>query len=411
MSVRAIPVLRRPLSEARHGRFVLDPWLLGAVLALLVLGLVMVASASISIAERQTGQPFYYLWRQTIFVAVGLLVSTVVLRTRLVYWERLGPVLLLFGLVLLVAVLGLGREINGSTRWLGLGLFNLQPSELMKLFIVVYLAGYLVRRGEEVRRSVKGFLKPMLLVGLIGGLLLAEPDFGAAAVITATVLGMMFLGGVRLWQFGVLFTGILGAAAALVLAAPYRMARLTSFADPWADPFDSGFQLTQALIAFGRGEWWGVGLGGSVQKLFYLPEAHTDFLFAVLAEELGLVGVLAVVGLFTLLVWRAFVIGRRAQQAGSDFATYLSYGLGLWLGMQAFINLGVNMGVLPTKGLTLPLMSYGGSSIVVTCMACALLLRVSHEHPLQKQPLARRVVGRPEQKHTPTLKRARRVIA
>ncbi len=410
MSARAIPVLR-PLSDARHGRFVLDFWLLGVVLALLALGLVMVASASISIAERQTGQPFYYFWRQALFVVIGLLTGALILRTRLVYWERLGSVLLLFGLVLLVAVLGLGREINGSTRWLGLGLFNLQPSELMKLFIVVYLAGYLVRRGEEVRSSVKGFLKPMLLVGLIGGLLLAEPDFGAAVVITATVLGMMFLGGVRLWQFGVLFASTLGAAAALVLATPYRMARLTSFADPWADPFDSGFQLTQALIAFGRGEWWGVGLGGSVQKLFYLPEAHTDFLFAVLAEELGLVGVLIVVGLFALLVWRAFVIGHRAQQAGSDFGAYLSYGLGLWLGMQAFINLGVNMGVLPTKGLTLPLMSYGGSSIVVTCMACALLLRVSHEHPLQKQPLARRVVREPEQKHTPTLKRARRVKA
>lgn len=410
MNVRVIPVLR-PLSDARRGRFVLDPWLLGAVFALLALGLVMVTSASISIAERQTGQPFYYLWRQAVFVTIGLLIGALVLRTRLVYWERLGPVLLLFGLVLLVAVLGLGREINGSTRWLGLGLFNLQPSELMKLFIVIYLAGYLVRRGEEVRRSVKGFLKPMLLVGLIGGLLLAEPDFGAAAVITATVLGLMFLGGVRLWQFGVLFAGTLGAAAALVLTTPYRMARMTSFADPWADPFDSGFQLTQALIAFGRGEWWGVGLGGSVQKLFYLPEAHTDFLFAVLAEELGLMGVLVVVGLFALLVWRAFVIGHRAQQMGSNFAAYLSYGLGLWLGIQAFINLGVNMGVLPTKGLTLPLMSYGGSSIVVTCMACALLLRVSHEHSLQEQPPARRVARQSEQKHTPILKRARRVNA
>ncbi len=410
MSVSVIPVLR-PLGDARHGRFTLDPWLLGAVLTLLALGLVMVASASIAIAERQTGQPFYYFWRQALFVAAGLFAGMLVLRARLVYWERLGPALLLLGLVLLVAVLGLGREINGSTRWLNLGLFNLQPSELVKLFIVVYLAGYLVRRGEEVRRSVKGFLKPMLLVALIGALLLAEPDFGATAVITATVLGMMFLGGVRLWQFGVLFAGILGAAATLVLTAPYRMARLTSFVDPWADPFDSGFQLTQALIAFGRGEWFGVGLGGSVQKLFYLPEAHTDFLFAVLAEELGLMGVLAVVGLFGLLVWRAFLIGRRAQQAGSDFAAYLSYGLGLWLGMQAFINLGVNMGVLPTKGLTLPLMSYGGSSIVVTCMACALLLRVSHEHPLQKQPLARRAAGRPAAKRPPTLKAARRVQA
>ncbi len=410
MSAPAIPLLR-PLPAARHGRFALDPWLLGAVLTLLALGLVMVASASISIAERQTGQPFYYLWRQALFVGIGLLAGVAVLRLRLVYWERLGPMLLLFGLVLLVAVLGLGREINGSTRWLGLGLFNLQPSELMKLFMVVYLAGYLVRRGDEVRSSVKGFLKPMLLVALTGGLLLAEPDFGATAVVTATVLGMMFLGGVRLWQFVVLFAGILGAAAALVLTAPYRMARLTSFVDPWADPFNSGFQLTQALIAFGRGEWWGVGLGGSVQKLFYLPEAHTDFLFAVLAEELGLMGVLAVVGLFALLVWRAFIIGRRAQRAGGDFAAYLSYGLGLWLGMQAFINLGVNMGMLPTKGLTLPLMSYGGSSIVVTCVACALLLRVSHEYPPQKPPLARRVAGHADSgekrsKRLPTLKPA-----
>lgn len=411
MNARTIPLLS-PLSDSRHGRFVLDPWLLGAVLTLLAVGLVMVSSASISIADRQMGQPFYYLLRQAISVAVGLLAGALVLRLRLVYWERLGPMLLLFGLVLLIAVLGLGREINGSTRWLGLGVFNLQPSELMKLFMVVYLAGYLVRRGDEVRSSIKGFLKPMLLVGLIGGLLLAEPDFGATAVITATVLGMMFLGGVRLWQFGVLFALILGGAAALVMAAPYRMARLTSFVDPWADPFNSGFQLTQALIAFGRGEWWGVGLGGSVQKLFYLPEAHTDFLFAVLGEELGLVGVLAVVGLFALLVWRAFVIGRTAQQAGSYFAAYLSYGLGLWLGMQAFINLGVNMGMLPTKGLTLPLMSYGGSSIVVSCVACALLLRVSHEYPVQKQPLARRVPGQPEnppkprkpaRKRTPTL--------
>jgi cell division protein FtsW len=393
MNARVIPALRATAGlsvQQRHGRFPLDHLLLFASLLLLAIGLVMVMSASVSIAERQTGDPLYYLWRQSAFVLVGMLAGYSVLRLRLVYWERLGPYFLLFGLVLLVAVLLIGREINGSVRWLALGPFNVQPSELMKLFMVIYLAGYLVRRGDEVRASVKGFLKPMLLVGLIGLLLLLEPDFGAAAVITATVLGMMFLGGVRLWQFVVLFLVMLGVASVLALSSPYRVARLTSFVNPWADPFNSGFQLTQALIAFGRGEWLGVGLGGSIQKLFYLPEAHTDFLFAVLAEELGLLGVLVVIALFALLVWRAFVIAQAAAEGGNRFAAYSAYGIGLWLGLQAFINLGVNMGVLPTKGLTLPLMSYGGSSIVVSCMACALLLRISHEHPVVSRPSARR---------------------
>ena len=390
----AIPALHaRTLSQTqqRHGQFPLDYWLLATVLILLALGLVMVMSASVSIADRQLGDPFYYLWRQLAFVGLGLLVGYGILQTRLVYWERLGPYFLLFGLTLLVVVLLMGREVNGSVRWLALGPINIQPSELMKLFMVVYLAGYLVRRGEEIRASVKGFLKPMLLVVLVGVLLLLEPDFGAAAVISATVVGMMFLGGVRLWQFGILFSAVIASMGVLAFASPYRLVRLTSFVDPWADPFNSGFQLTQALIAFGRGEWLGVGLGGSIQKLFYLPEAHTDFLFAVLAEELGLIGALAVIFLFGLLVWRAFVIGKIAVQAGNRFGAYLAYGIGLWLGIQAFINLGVNMGVLPTKGLTLPLMSYGGSSLVVSCMACALLLRISHEHPVESQPLARRI--------------------
>lgn len=378
------------ITQQRHGRFPLDANLLAAALLLVALGLVMVASASVSIAERQTGNAFFYLWRQGAFVALGLLAGFAVLNVRLVYWERLGPWFLLFGLVLLVVVLGIGREVNGSVRWLSLGPVNFQPSELVKLFMVIYLAGYLVRRGDEVRESVKGFLKPMALVGLVGVLLLLEPDFGAAAVITATVLGMMFLGGVRLWQFGILFLVMSAGMAMLAISSPYRMARLTSFVNPWADPFNSGFQLTQALIAFGRGEWLGVGLGGSIQKLFYLPEAHTDFLFAVLAEELGLLGVIAVISLFAVIVWRAFAVGQTAALAGNRFAAYTAYGIGMWLGLQAFINLGVNMGVLPTKGLTLPLMSYGGSSIVMSCVAVALLLRVSHEHPLNRQPAARR---------------------
>ncbi len=389
MNTRVIPALRSRM-PSQYSRFHLDVWLLGIVLLLVALGLVMVMSASVSIADRQMGDSFYYFWRQLAFVAVGLLFGYSILQVRLVYWERLGPYFLLIGFVLLIAVLILGREVNGSVRWLAVGPFNLQPSELIKLFMVVYMAGYLVRRGDEVRNSIKGFLKPMALVGVVSMLLLMEPDFGAAVVIAATVLGMMFLAGVRLWQFGALFSIMLALLAAVAISSPYRVERLTSFVNPWANPFDSGYQLTQALIAFGRGEWFGVGLGGSVQKLFYLPEAHTDFLFAVLAEELGLLGAVMVIVLFAVLVWRAFVIGRSAMQDSNYFGAYLSFGIGLWLGLQAFINLGVNMGVLPTKGLTLPLMSYGGSSIVVSCMACALLLRVSHEHPLEKQPSARR---------------------
>lgn len=383
------------LSAQRHGRFPLDVVLLGSALLLLAIGLVMVASASVSIAERQMNDPLYYFWRQGAFVIVGLIAAYSVLRVRLVYWERLGPYCLLVGLTMLVVVLLIGREINGSTRWLALGPVNFQPSELVKLFVVVYLAGYLVRRGDEVRESVKGFLKPMALVGLIGLLLLLEPDFGAAAVITTTVLGMMFLGGVRLWQFAVLFMVMLAAMGTLAYSSPYRVARLTSFVNPWADPFDSGFQLTQALIAFGRGEWLGVGLGGSIQKLFYLPEAHTDFLFSVLAEELGLLGAVSVIALFAVLVWRAFAIGTASAAAGNRFGSYVAYGIGMWLGLQAFINLGVNMGVLPTKGLTLPLMSYGGSSIVMSCVAVALLLRISHEHPAVGLPAARRNESKP----------------
>ena len=392
MSTHTIPGLAflAPIAEQRHGRFSMDMVLLSAALVLLALGLVMVVSASVSIAERQMNDPLYYLWRQGAFVGVGLMAAAAVLQVRLVYWERLGPYCLLLGLTLLIVVLVIGREINGSTRWLAFGPINFQPSEMVKLFVIVYLAGYLVRRGDEVRKSVKGFLKPMVLVGLIGFLLVMEPDFGAAFVITMTVLGMMFLGGVRLWQFAVLFTVVTAALGALAIASPYRVARLTSFINPWADPFDSGFQLTQALIAFGRGEWLGVGLGSSIQKLFYLPEAHTDFLFAVIAEELGLLGAISIIVLFAVLVWRAFKIGTASAEAGDRFGAYAAYGIGMWLGMQAFINLGVNMGVLPTKGLTLPLMSYGGPSIVMSCVAVALLLRISHEHPAGMQPAARR---------------------
>ncbi len=358
-----------------------DGLLWGAALILFVLGLVMVGSASIDIAERNYGQPFHFLLRQLVYAGAALALGYGLLRLPLARLEQLSVPLLLAGLVLLVLVLipGVGREINGSARWLPLGVANLQPSEFMKLFMILYLAGYLVRRADEVRSAARGFIKPMLVLLLMGLLLLLEPDFGAAAVITATAMGMMFLGGVRLWQFGVLILSAVAGLAALAISSPYRLERITAFLDPWAHPFDSGFQLTQALIAFGRGEWFGVGLGNSVQKLFYLPEAHTDFLFAVLAEELGLVVAVGVILLFAVIVWRAFVIGRRAEHQGRQFAAHLAYGSGIWLGVQAFINIGVNMGLLPTKGLTLPLMSYGGSSLVVSCAAIALLQRVAME--------------------------------
>jgi len=370
----------------RHGARVgrvprLDYVLLMTAVALASLGLVMVASASITFADRDLGQPFYYALRQAVYIGIGVLLAMPVYRLRLALLEQAGPVLLVAALALLVAVLipGIGREVNGSTRWISTGLFNLQVSEPAKLMILVYLAGYLARHGEELRERLSGFIKPMAVLSLAAFLLLLEPDFGATVVLMATAMGMIFLAGVRLWHF----TGMLGVAglslAGLAVSSPYRMERLTTFLNPWADPFNSGFQLTQSLIAIGRGELSGVGLGASIQKLFYLPEAHTDFVFAVLAEELGLLGVFVVIALYAVVVWRAFVIARQAENAGNVFAGSLAYGIGIWIGLQSFINMGVNMGLLPTKGLTLPLMSYGGSSMVVMCVAIALLLRIDSE--------------------------------
>lgn len=359
----------------------IDPVLGLVSICLLALGLVMVASASITVADRNMSNPFYYFERQSMFAVFGLIAGLVMTRIRLVQWEKSGMALLGFAIFLLVLVLipHIGKSVNGSTRWISLGVFNLQVSELVKLFMLIYVAGYLVRHGDEVRTSLWGFIKPMLLVGLAGLLLMLEPDFGATVVLMGTVLCMTFLGGVRFVQFASFLLLFCFAAVMLIVTSPYRMERLTSFMNPWADPFDSGFQLTQSLIAIGRGGWFGTGLGGSVQKLFYLPEAHTDFLFAILAEELGFVGVSVVIALFSVLFWRAFQIGKLAENCGNRFAAYMAYGIGVWLAMQAVINIGVNMGLLPTKGLTLPLMSYGGSSLIVVCMAIGLLMRISKE--------------------------------
>ncbi|HET7396097.1 MAG TPA: putative lipid II flippase FtsW [Gammaproteobacteria bacterium] len=358
-----------------------DRLLLTLAAVILLFGLVMVASASISLADKVTGNPFYYLERQILYSLVGIAGATLAYYLPLSLWRRTGFLLLVFAFVLLAVVLvpGIGRHVNGSIRWVVMGPFRLQVSEPARLLILMYIAGYIVRRQDELRHGFKGVLKPMLLLGAALLLLLAEPDFGAAMVLIASAMGMLFFGGARLRDFAIFL--VLGAVGFVLLTvtSPYRLERLTGFLNPWSDPFDSGFQLTQSLIAIGRGQFFGVGLGESVQKLFYLPEAHTDFLFAVMAEEFGLFGSLLVIGLYLAFTWRAVVIARRAAAKQQMFAAYLAFGLGLWIGLQAFINIGVNMGLLPTKGLTLPLMSYGGSSLIVMCTAVGLILRVDRE--------------------------------
>lgn len=359
----------------------IDIPLLVSALVLLGLGLVMVASSSISIAERQLSEPLYYFWRQLSYSIVGLIAAVVFLKIPLEFLQKIGPILIVISMFLLLMVLipGIGKEVNGSIRWLNLGIISLQVSEFVKLSAVIYLAGYLVRHNEEVRTNLGGFLRPLVLIFIISLLLILEPDFGAVAVIAMTAMGMLWLGGASFFQFIFLMLTMAAVLSLVAISSPYRMERLTTFLNPWADPFNSGFQLTQALIAFGRGEWFGVGLGSSVQKLFYLPEAHTDFVFAVLAEELGLFSVMLVIALFCFIVIRALMIGRRAEKRERPFTAFLAYGLGIWLGLQAFINVGVNMGVLPTKGLTLPLMSYGGSSLIIMCVVIAMLLRADYE--------------------------------
>jgi len=369
--------------------FQYDPWLIGTIVLLLGTGLVMVASASITVADRQYNEPLYFFWRQSVSVAIGIGFAAIIMKVPLDVWRRSSAALLALGffILLLVLVPGIGYEVNGSMRWIRIGPVALQASEPAKFCVIAYLAGYMVRHGLQVRESLAGFIKPIIVLTLISALLLLEPDYGAAVVMFATALGMLFMGGVPLSRFFAWVLTALAALASLAILSPYRMQRLVSFIDPWQDPYNSGFQLTQALIAFGRGDWFGAGLGGSIQKLFYLPEAHTDFVFAVIAEELGLFGSLFIIALFCFLVWRAFVIGHVAELGGKQFAAYFAYGVGLLIGTQAFINIGVNMGVLPTKGLTLPLMSYGGNSIIVTCALLAVLLRVEFENRQVRRPM------------------------
>lgn len=356
-----------------------DRILLLVTLTLMAFGLILVFSASMPEAAKNFNNPYHYLIRHSVYLLLSFICAAVVLHVPSERWHQGSFLLLLGALVLLVLVLAIGRKVNGSTRWLSLGPINVQAAEPAKLFFFCYLASYLVRRYDQVREQVWGFAKPLGVFGLIAIMLLAQPDLGTVVVMLVTTMGMLFLAGARLWQFITLVVGAFSLVGLAIWLEPYRMKRVTSFLDPWQDPFGSGYQLTQSLMAFGRGHLWGEGLGNSIQKLAYLPEAHTDFVIAVIAEELGLVGVMVVIALLGVLVSRAMLIGSRALHQNHSFSGYLAYGIGIWICFQTVVNIGVCAGMLPTKGLTLPLISYGGSSLIIMSMAIALLLRIDHE--------------------------------
>lgn len=356
----------------------MDYWLLACALGLLAFGFIMVSSASMSVAENCCHDPFFYVKRHALALGLAFVAGIAVFRVPLERWEAVGTWLFLGSICVLALVLvpGIGRTVNGATRWIPLGPLNLQPSEFVKLFAVIYVSGYLVRHADSVVNQISGFIRPMLLIGVAALLTLMQPDFGTTAVMMATVMGLLYLGGTSLLPFALLLGGVVVGLVALVVVSPYRMQRVISFLDPWQDPFNSGYQLSQALIAFGRGEWFGVGLGNGIQKQFFLPEAHTDFLASVIGEEFGFVGILGLILAFAFFCWRAFQIGKRADALGNRFASYVAHGIALWIGLQAFVNLGVNVGLLPTKGLTLPFLSYGSNSLIVGCMAVAILMRI-----------------------------------
>ncbi|MGP9799990.1 putative lipid II flippase FtsW [Rheinheimera sp. NSM] len=356
-----------------------DKLFLTLLLLILAVGVVMVTSASVPVAARIYGNELHFTIRHLVYLALGFSAALVVLNIPVQWWHNSNMLLLFAALALLVAVLLFGRNVNGSTRWLSIGPVGLQAAEPAKLFFFVYLSSYLVRRHEEVRENLKGFVKPLLVLFAFAVLLLMQPDLGTVIVMFATAVALLFLAGAKLWQFfALIFTGLM-AIGVLIVYSEYRWKRVTAFLDPWADPFGSGYQLTQSLMAFGRGGWFGQGLGNSIQKLEYLPEAHTDFILAVIAEETGFAGVALLLGLIFLLVYRALWIGQRALTKSMSFHGFLAYALAIWIGFQSAVNIGVATGALPTKGLTLPFVSSGGSSLIIMLVAAALLLRIDFE--------------------------------
>ena len=374
-------MLRPALKPVKQKSLHVDQVLLATCLGLLGLGFVMVTSASLHLGVKVANDISHYPLKQLAHILIALGLAAGVTKISMKTWEDMGLYLFIAGLGLLLVVLvpGIGIKVNGSIRWLSIVGLRVQVSEVVKLISVLYIASYVTRHIDHVRKSAFGLLKPLMLFSVAFVLLLMEPDFGSAVVILVIAMSMMFLGGARLSQFVVLLILFSVLAVMVVYISPYRMARVLSFTDPWADAKNTGFQLTQALIAFGQGEFLGAGLGNGIQKLFYLPEAHTDFLFSVLGEELGLIGVMLTIGLFAVLITRAFRIGELAEKCGHKFSGLVAYGLAIWFGFQSFVNMGVNMGMLPTKGLTLPLMSYGGGSMIVMCCAVALLFRINYE--------------------------------
>lgn len=375
----------RPSNSRALGRVPVlscDPWILGLTLTLIGIGLIMVTSSSLPYAAERNGNGFYFAIRHAIYLLIAFIAAALTLHRDSGRWQRIAMHLLIGVLVMLVLVLLVGREINGAKRWLGASIFTVQVSELAKLFVIIYMADYLQRRNEILRKELQGFLRPLFIVGFTSFLLMLEPDYGATVVITVTCFAMMFLAGARLWQF-IALCGVAALALAVVaLSAEYRLKRLQTFLDPWADPYGAGYQLTQSLIAFGRGEWWGQGLGNSLQKLAYLPEAHTDFIVAVIAEEFGLAGVVVLLSLFAALCIRILIVAKKALQQEMAFQAYACIGIASWIALQVLINVGVASGALPTKGLTLPFVSYGGNALIVSIVAIAFVLRVDFESRL-----------------------------
>ncbi len=387
MKSRLLALWSSHSGEQRSRMTEYDQMLVWVTVVLMLLGMVMVYSASISLPDSPKYASYansHFVLRQALFIAVGLFFGFLSFQVKVVTWQKYAPYLFAITLILLLAVLipGLGKGVNGARRWLSLKVLNIQPSELMKLFVVLYAADYTVRKQAYMHKLTKGFLPMAFAVGVVGGLLLLEPDLGAFGVIVCIAMGILFLGGINIVWFGGIAATLVGIFTLVIALSPWRRERIFAYMDPWVEENALGkaYQLSHSLIAFGRGEIFGVGLGGSVEKLHYLPEAHTDFLMAVIGEELGFVGVLAVVLMFYWLVKRAFEIGRQAIALDLTFAGLSAKGIGIWIGVQTFINMGVNLGLLPTKGLTLPLMSYGGSGILINCIGLAILLRIDFEN-------------------------------
>ncbi|TLU66937.1 cell division protein FtsW [Thalassotalea litorea] len=352
-------------------------------LALFLIGMIMVASSSMPVAERLYDNPFHFVFRHGFYIVISLVIAALALTRPMQQWHQASGYLLILAIVMLAAVLVIGRTVNGSTRWIALGPFNIQAAEPAKLFFFCYLSAYLVRKKDEITEQIKGFFKPLLVLGVLGFLLLMQPDLGTAVVMFITTIGLLFLAGAKIWQFlAVMFGGLMGIAA-LIVMSPYRWRRITAFMEPWERPFDEGYQLTQSLMAYGRGETFGQGLGNSIQKLEYLPEAHTDFVMAVVGEEFGFFGIFIILLICFTLVIKALFLGKRALLNEKYFEGYFAYAIGIWMSFQIAVNVGASAGVFPTKGLTMPLISYGGSSMIVMTLAIVVLIRIDHELRVQ----------------------------